>query len=477
MEYEVVIGLEFHAQLSTQSKIFCECSTAFGAEPNSQVCPVCMGLPGVLPVLNKKVVENAIMTGFALNCETARRCKFDRKNYFYPDLPKNYQISQYDDPLAKNGFIDILVNGSARRIGITRVHMEEDAGKLVHSEDGPESYVDFNRTGVPLLEIVTEPDIRTPEEAYATAVTLKGILEYLDVSDCNMEEGSLRCDANISVRPKGATDLGVKTEVKNMNSFKAVQKALEYEAKRQQKVLAEGGVIVQETRLWDADRGVTRSMRGKEEAHDYRYFPEPDLIPLIIDDAWIEEITARLPELPAHRKERLQEEYGIPEYDADVLTASKHIADFFERAARSYTDAKTVGNWIMGELQRYLNQENIDIRECKITPERLVELLRLIDDGTISGKIAKDVFADMFKTGESPTAIVESKGLVQIADESELLSIVEKVIEDNPGPVADFLGGNERTFGFLMGQVMKASKGKANPKIVSKLLRERLKEK
>ena len=474
MEYDVVIGLEFHAQLSTQSKIFCECSTIFGAEPNSQVCPVCMGLPGVLPVLNRKVVENAIMTGLALNCETARRCKFDRKNYFYPDLPKNYQISQYDDPLAKNGFLEIPVDGTTKRIGITRVHMEEDAGKLIHSEDGPESYVDFNRTGVPLLEIVTEPDIRSPEEAYATALMLKGILEYLDVSDCNMEEGSLRCDANISIRPKGATELGIKAEVKNMNSFKAVQKALEYEAARQQNVLAESGVVVQETRLWDADRGVTRSMRGKEEAHDYRYFPEPDLIPLIIDDAWIEEITARLPELPARRKQRLQEEYGISEYDAGVLTASKHTADFFERAARQYPDAKTVGNWVMGELQRYLNQEDMDIRQCSMSPERLIELLRLIDDGTISGKIAKDVFAEMFNTGESPAAIVESQGLVQIADENELVPLVDTVIAENPGPVADFLGGNERTFGYLMGQAMKASKGKANPKIVSRLLRERL---
>ncbi|UCD57601.1 MAG: Asp-tRNA(Asn)/Glu-tRNA(Gln) amidotransferase subunit GatB [Candidatus Hydrogenedentota bacterium] len=476
MEYEVVIGLEFHTQLSTQSKIFCECSTKFGAEPNTQVCPVCMGLPGVLPVLNKKVVENAIMAGLALGCEISRRCKFDRKNYFYPDLPKNYQISQYDDPLAKNGFIEIPANGSTKRIGITRVHMEEDAGKLVHPEDGADSYVDFNRTGVPLLEIVTEPDIRSPEQAYSTALTLKGVLEYLEVSDCNMEQGSLRCDANISIRPKGAAELGVKTEVKNMNSFKAVQKALEYEVDRQKKIAAEGDTVVQETRLWDADRGITRSMRGKEEAHDYRYFPEPDLIPLIIDDAWIEEIRATLPELPAQRRQRLQEEYDIPEYDAGVLTASKHCADFFEKAARQYPDAKTVSNWIMGELQRHLNQEDIEIQRCKITPEKLVELLKLVDGGTISGKIAKDVFAEMFSTGETPAAVVKSKGLVQVSDEAALASLVEKVIGDNPGPVADFLGGNERTFGFLMGQAMKASKGKANPKILTKLLRERLKK-
>ncbi len=475
VEYETVIGLEFHTQLSTESKIFCQCSTKFGAEPNSQICPVCTGLPGVLPVLNRKVVEYAIMTGLAFNCEILKYCKFARKNYFYPDLPKNYQISQYDDPLAKGGYMDVVVNGTVKRIGITRVHMEEDAGKLVHPEDAAVSYVDFNRAGVPLLEIVTEPDIRSSEEAYAAAMTLKGILEYLEVSDCNMEQGSLRCDANVSIRPRGSTGLGIKTEVKNMNSFKAVQKALEYEVNRQKKVLSEGGRIVQETRLWDADRGVTRSMRGKEEAHDYRYFPEPDLIPLIVDDFWIDEIRARLPELPAQRKRRLQEQYGLPEYDAGVLTASKYAADFFERAAARCRDAKTVSNWIMGELQRYLNQEGIEIQRCRITPEMLVEMLKLIDDGTISVNLAKDVFGEMFATGERAAAIVESRGLVQITDEAELEAIVKKVIEENPGPVADFLGGNERTFGFLMGQAMRASKGKANPKVISNLLRERLK--
>jgi aspartyl-tRNA(Asn)/glutamyl-tRNA(Gln) amidotransferase subunit B len=475
MEYEIVIGLEFHVQLSTLSKIFCECSTKFGAEPNTQVCPVCMGLPGVLPVLNKKVVDNAIMSGLALNCEISRYCKFARKNYFYPDLPKNYQVSQYEEPLARKGYLDIPANGSTMRIGITRAHMEEDAGKLIHPEGQPVSYVDFNRTGVPLLEIVTEPDIRSPEEAYSTALTLKGILEYLDVSDCNMEEGSLRCDANISIRPKGATELGVKAEVKNMNSFKAVQKALEYEAGRQKKILSEGGVIAQETRLWDADRGVTRSMRSKEEAHDYRYFPEPDLIPLIVSEEWIEGIRRSLPELPTERKRRLQEEYGIPEYDAGVLTASRHVADFFEQAARQRRDSKIVSNWVMVELQRYLNQEGIDIRQCKITPDKLVDLLKLIDNGAISGNMAKDVFSEMFKTGDSPAAIIEAKGLVQVTDETALVSLVDKVIAENPGPVADFLGGNERTFGFLMGQAMKASKGKANPKILTKLIRERLK--
>jgi aspartyl-tRNA(Asn)/glutamyl-tRNA(Gln) amidotransferase subunit B len=433
-----------------------------------------MGLPGVLPVLNRKVVENAIMAGLALGCTIQTQCKFARKNYYYPDLPKNYQISQYEDPIASSGFMDILVNGSTKRIGITRAHMEEDAGKLIHPENGSASFVDFNRTGVPLLEIVTEPDIRSPEEAYATAVTLKGILEYLEVSDCNMEEGSLRCDANISVRPQGATELGVKTEVKNMNSFKAVQKALAYEADRQIQMVTEGKTITQETRLWDEDAEITRSMRSKEEAHDYRYFPEPDLIPLMIDDQWIKEIQSLLPELPAQRKQRLQEQYGLTEYDASVLTASKHIAEFFETAAAEYSDAKVVTNWVMGELQRYLNQENIDIQESKITPENLVEMLKLIDDGTISGKMAKDVFAEMFKSGASPGAVVEAKGLVQITDESELSALVEKIITDNPGPVADFLGGNERTFGFLMGQAMKATKGKGNPKLLTKLLRERL---
>lgn len=475
MEYEVVIGLEFHTQLSTLSKIFCECSTKFGAEPNTQICPVCTGLPGVLPVLNKKVVEYAIMTGLAFNCEILKYCKFARKNYFYPDLPKNYQISQYEDPLAVNGYLEIPLNGSTKRIGITRVHMEEDAGKLVHPENASVSYVDFNRTGVPLLEIVTEPDIRSPEEAYVTALALKGILQYLEVSDCNMEEGSLRCDANISIRTRGATELGVKTEVKNMNSFKAVQKALEYEVERQKRILSEGGKIVQETRLWDADRGVTRSMRSKEEAHDYRYFPEPDLIPLIINDSWIEELRAKLPELPAQRKQRLQQEYGIPEYDAGVLTASKYAADFFERAANQYPNAKVVANWVMGELQRHLNLEGVEIQQCKVTPENLVELLRLIADGTLSGNIAKNVFAEMFQTGKSAAAIVESKGLVQITDESALVAIADKVIADNAGPVADFLAGNERTFGFLMGQAMKASKGKANPKTMTKILQERLK--
>jgi aspartyl-tRNA(Asn)/glutamyl-tRNA(Gln) amidotransferase subunit B len=372
--------------------------------------------------------------------------------------------------------MEIPINGSTKRIGITRVHMEEDAGKLIHSEEGSVSFVDFNRTGVPLLEIVTEPDINTPEEAYAAALTLKGILEYLEVSDCNMEEGSLRCDANISIRPKGASALGVKTEVKNMNSFKAVQKALQYEAERQIKVISEGGHIVQETRLWDEDKGITRSMRGKEEAHDYRYFPEPDLIPLILDEEWIDEIRSRLPELPNQRKQRFQEHYGLTEYDAGVLTASKQTADFFEAATGHYADAKTVANWIMGELQRYLNQQGIEIRDCRITPISLGEMLRLIDDGTISSKMAKDVFAEMFKTGDSPAAVVEAKGLVQITDEAELASLVEKIVSDNPGPVADFLGGNERTFGFLMGQAMKATKGKANPKLLNKLMRERLKK-
>ena len=476
MEYEIVIGLEFHTQLSTRSKIFCACSAKFGAEPNTQVCPVCMGLPGVLPVLNKKVVDDAIMTGLAFGCEIIPECKFARKNYFYPDLPKDYQISQFEDPIASGGSLNIPVNGGVKRIGVTRVHMEEDAGKLIHSEGASVSYVDFNRTGVPLLEIVTEPDINSPEEAYSTAIAVKGILEYLEVSDCNMEEGSLRCDANISIRPKGQTELGVKAEVKNLNSFKAVQKALQYEADRQMRVLSEGGAITQETRLWDEDKGVTRSMRSKEESHDYRYFPDPDLIPLIVDDAWIEEMRSKLPELPAQRKERFQENFGLSEYDSGVLTASKPTAEFFEKAASLSADAKAVANWIMGELQRHLNEEDIEITDCKITPENLTEMLGLIADGSINGKIAKEVFGEMFKTGANPKAVVEDRGLTQITDESALAELVDKVIADNPDPVADFLDGAEKAFGFLMGQIMKASKGKANPKIAQEFLRARLKD-
>ncbi|MGB9920502.1 MAG: Asp-tRNA(Asn)/Glu-tRNA(Gln) amidotransferase subunit GatB [Moorellales bacterium] len=477
-DYEAVIGLEVHVELKTASKAFCSCPTAFGAEPNTQVCPVCLGLPGVLPVINRKMVDYALKVALALNCRIAPRCKFDRKNYYYPDLPKNYQISQYDLPLATGGYLEIEVDGRTRRIGITRVHMEEDAGKLIHQGEalGPGAYslVDLNRTGVPLLEIVSEPDLRSPEEAYAYLTALKAVLQYLDVSDCKMEEGSLRCDANVSVRPRGSSAFGTKTELKNMNSFKALQRALAYEIERQIEVLLRGGEVEQETRMWDEARGVTVTMRGKEEAHDYRYFPEPDLVPLEIDSAWIDRIRAELPELPAQRRRRFVEQYGLPAYDAGVLTASRAMADYFEACTSLYPQPKTVSNWLMGDFSRLLNASGLEVEQTPVKPEGLAELLKLIDEGTISGKIAKTVFEEMFASGRSARAIVEEKGLVQISDEAALAAIVDKVLAENPGPAADFRAGKEKALGFLVGQVMKATRGQANPALVNRLLRERL---
>lgn len=477
-DYEVIIGLEVHAELKTDSKIFCCSSTEFGGDPNTHVCPVCLGLPGVLPVLNRKVVEFAIKTGLALNCKIAEFSKFDRKNYYYPDLPKNYQISQYDLPIAEHGYLDITVNGEQKRIGITRVHMEEDAGKLVHEgatiASSKYSRVDYNRTGVPLVEIVSEPDIRSPEEARLYLEKLKAILQYIDVSDCKMEEGSLRCDANISVRPVGQKEFGTKTELKNMNSFRALQRALEYEVQRQIEILEEGGRVVQETRTWDENKGITLSMRSKEQAHDYRYFPDPDLVPLVIDEEWVNKIKATLPELPDQRKARYVEQYGLPEYDAEVITASKALSDYFDRCLKYYDNPKALSNWVMGELLKHLNGANIDITECKISPENMAELLTLIDKGTISGKIAKTVFEEMFATGEKPEKIVQDKGLVQISDESAIAALVDEVIANNPQSVEDYKNGKDRALGFLVGQVMKATKGKANPEIVNKLLKERL---
>ncbi|MCR4420241.1 MAG: Asp-tRNA(Asn)/Glu-tRNA(Gln) amidotransferase subunit GatB [Clostridia bacterium] len=477
-DYEAVIGLEVHVELKTASKAFCSCSTAFGAEPNTQVCPVCLGLPGVLPVINRRMVDYALKVALALNCSIAPRCKFDRKNYYYPDLPKNYQISQYDLPLAAGGYLEIEVDGQARRIGITRVHMEEDAGKLIHQGEalGPGAYslVDLNRTGVPLLEIVSEPDLRSPEEAYAYLTALKAVLQYLDVSDCKMEEGSLRCDANVSVRPRGSTAFGTKTELKNMNSFRALQRALAYEIGRQIEVLLHGGEVDQETRMWDEARGVTVTMRGKEEAHDYRYFPDPDLVPLEIDPAWIERVRAELPELPAERRRRFAEQYGLPAYDAGVLTATRAMADYFEACVALYPQAKTVSNWLMGDFSRLLNASGLEVEQAPIRPEGLVELLKLIDEGTISGKIAKTVFEEMFATGRPARAIVEEKGLVQISDEAALAAIVDRVLAEHPGPAADFRAGKEKALGFLVGQVMKATRGQANPALVNRLLRERL---
>jgi aspartyl-tRNA(Asn)/glutamyl-tRNA(Gln) amidotransferase subunit B len=474
MEYEPVIGMEVHVELATASKVFCGCTTAFGGEPNTQCCPVCLGMPGVLPVLNRKAVDYVIRTGLALNCKIAPWSKLDRKNYWYPDLPKNYQISQYDLPIAHDGYLDIEVDGVAKQIGITRVHLEEDAGKNIHPEGAAYSQVDLNRTGVPLMEIVTEPDIRSAEEAHAYLQALKNILEYIEVSDCNMEEGSLRAEANISLRPVGATEFGVKTEVKNVNSFRGVNRAVEFEIKRQKRMLDAGEKVEQETRGWDDDRNVTVPMRSKESAHDYRYFPEPDLVPLDIDDAWTDRIRAELPEMPAARRQRFVEEYGLPKYDAAVLTASKPTADYYETCAKLAPDPKGASNWVMGELQGALNDAGKEIAESPVAPESLAQLLVLVEKGTISGKMAKDVFKEMFETGGAPDEIVAKKGLSQISDRTELESIVEGVIADNPEPVELYRGGKEKALGFLVGQVMKATQGKANPKLINELFREKL---
>ncbi len=477
-EYEVVIGLEVHSELKTNSKIFCSCTTEFGGEPNTHTCPVCLGLPGVLPVLNKKVVNFAIKAGLALNCEIAPFCKFDRKNYFYPDLPKAYQISQYDLPICGKGELEIEIEGEKKTIGITRIHMEEDAGKLVHEGDkiveADTSYVDYNRTGVPLIEIVSEPDMRSPQEAKAYLENLKAILQYIDVSDCKMQEGSLRCDGNVSIRPIGSKALGTKTELKNMNSFSALQKALEYEIDRQKEVIEDGEEVVQETRSWDESKGITVTMRSKEEAHDYRYFPEPDLLPLKIDEEWIESIRETIPELPNERKIRLMEICDLPEYDAGVITVSKALADFFDSCVEDYNKPKVISNWIMGELMRLLNSNGLDAEKNPIKSNDLVELLKLIDKGTISGKIAKQVFEEMFVTGKKASEIVKERGLEQISDESEIEGIVKKIIDENPKSVDDYRNGKEKAIKYLVGQVMKTTKGKANPKVVNELLKKNL---
>jgi aspartyl-tRNA(Asn)/glutamyl-tRNA(Gln) amidotransferase subunit B len=474
-KYETVIGLEVHVELHTKSKIFCGCSTSFGAPPNTHTCPICLGHPGVLPVLNRQAVEYAMKAAMAINCEIAEWCKFDRKNYFYPDSPKAYQISQYDQPIGRNGWIDIEVNGETKRIGITRLHLEEDAGKLTHTGGGQGSLVDLNRAGTPLVEIVSEPDIRSPEEAKAYLEKLRAIMQYCGVSDVKMEEGSLRCDANISLRPRGQQAFGTKTELKNMNSFRGVQRGLEYEQLRQAEELESGRRIVQETRRWDEALGRTVSMRSKEEAHDYRYFPDPDLVRLHIDEAWKARVRASIPELPDARKARYTAEYGLPAYDAGVLTSSVKIADLFEESLKYTTDAKASANWIMGDLLGYLNQNNLEIEDVKLTGQGLGEMIRLIEKGTISTKIAKTVFKAMVETGKSPQQIVEEQGLVQISDEGAILSVVDAVIAANPQSVEDYRGGKEKALGFLVGQVMKETKGKANPGLVNKLLIERLK--
>jgi aspartyl-tRNA(Asn)/glutamyl-tRNA(Gln) amidotransferase subunit B len=470
-QFETVIGLEVHAELSTNSKIFCGCPTEFGAPPNTHTCPICLGHPGVLPVTNKQAVEFAMKAALALNCEISRETKFDRKNYFYPDLPKAYQISQFDQPIGKNGWIEIEVNGEKKRIGITRLHLEEDAGKLTHSDFG-DTLVDFNRVGVPLVEIVSEPDIRSPEEAKAYLEKLKAILQYTGVSDVRMEQGSLRCDANVSIRPVGQKEFGTKTELKNMNSFRNVQAALEYEVERQKQVVLSGGTIVQETRRWDETNRKTVTMRSKEEAHDYRYFPDPDLVRMQISEEWIEAVRATIPELPDARQARYVNEYGLPQSDAGVITMSKETADFFDETVKTGADPKAAANWLMVELLGYLNANNLTLADVKITPHGLGEMIKLIENGTISSKIAKTVFKEMVETGKEPKQIVEEKGLVQISDEGALRQIVQDVVSANPQAVADYKAGNEKAVAFFVGQVMKQTRGKANPPMVNKLLLE-----
>jgi len=470
MEYDAVIGMEVHVELSTASKVFCSCSTQFNAPANTNVCPVCLGMPGVLPVMNRKAVEYSVAAGLALNCTISRWSKMDRKNYFYPDLAKNYQISQYDLPLCHGGWIDIRVGGVTKRIGITRAHLEEDTARNTHTLSGGVFLEMRTRSGVALLEIVTEPDISSADEAFAYLTELKRILQYLEVSDCNMEEGSLRAEANVSLRPRGSAGFGTKTEVKNVASFSGVHKAIDYEIARQRQILDSGGTVVQETRGWDADRGITVSQRTKESAHDYRYFPEPDLVPLAVDEAWEARIRASLPELPQARWRRFQEAYGLSPYDAEVLTASRAMADYFEATVAAGAGAKPAANWIMGDLQALLVKNGLPVEECKVASGELAAMIRLIDDGTISGKIAKDILLEMFDTGQSPTSIVEAKGLIQISDESELERIVAEVVAGNPGPVEDFRNGKEKALGFLVGQAMKASRGKANPKMINEML-------
>lgn len=474
MEFETVIGLEVHAQMLTDTKIFCNCSTKFGGAPNSHTCPVCLGMPGVLPVLNKKVVEYAMMMALATNCTINPSNSFARKNYFYPDLPKGYQISQYAYPLAEHGYILLEANGEQKKIGITRIHMEEDAGKLIHDENNPSSYVDLNRTGVPLIEIVGEPDIRSPEQAAEYLKRLHEILVYLEICDGNMEEGSFRCDANVSIRPVGQKEFGTRAELKNMNSFRNVQRALEYEVKRQQYLVENGQQILQETRLWDDAQGVTNPMRSKEEAHDYRYFPDPDLVPVMVDDAWIEKVRAELPELPLVKRERFVTEYQIPAYDAGVLTADKALAAYYEEVVKLCGEPKQASNWVMGDVLRFLNDEKRDIRQCPITARSLADMIRLIAEGAISGKMAKDIIEDMYKSGLPPQKIIEEKGMVQITDEGELAGIITAIIDANPRQLKDYRDGKEKLFGFFVGQVMKATQGKANPQLVNDLLKKML---
>ncbi len=472
--YEVVIGVEVHAQLRTKSKMFCGCSTAFGRSPNSQTCPVCLGLPGSLPVINKAAVEMAVRAGLALNCTIGPQNRFARKNYFYPDLPKGYQISQYEAPVCEHGWIEIAVSGTTKRVRIRRAHLEEDAGKNLHGASSGRSLVDLNRAGTPLLEIVTEPDMRSADEAVAYLKNLRDVLMYLEVCDGNMEEGSFRCEPNLSLRPAGQQELGVKVELKNINSFKFVKDAIEYEIKRQTKVLTEGGSVKQETRLWNLDRGETAVMRSKEEAHDYRYFPDPDLVPLKLEREWVDAFRADLPELPAARTRRFLEEYGLPDYDAGVLTAARDVAEYFEASVKLFPQPKTVSNWVMGELTRELNNTGTVIGASPVSPERLATLLRMVEQGTVSLKVARDIFPEMYRTGKAPEQIVQEKGLTQMSDDGALSQIIDEVLAGHPAQVAQFKQGKQQVLGFLVGQVMKGSGGKANPSKVNELLKQRL---
>ncbi|MDP2981402.1 MAG: Asp-tRNA(Asn)/Glu-tRNA(Gln) amidotransferase subunit GatB [Candidatus Omnitrophota bacterium] len=476
MSYEIVIGLEVHLQLNTKSKVFCGCSTNFGSAPNTQVCPVCLGFPGSLPVLNRRALELGAKVAIALNCRIAKKIRFDRKNYFYPDLPKDYQISQFDQPLAQQGSISIEILqpcGFQKKIRIRRVHLEEDTGKLFHQKDS--SLIDFNRSGIPLLEIVSEPDMNSPEEAYLYLTALKSILEYLDVSDCNMEEGSLRCDANISLRKKGGKELGVKTEIKNMNSFRGVKSALEYEARRQADLLESGERVILETRLYNAEKGLTEPMRSKEEAHDYRYFPEPDLSPFDFEESFLNAIAKDMPELPEPKKNRFIKDYRLSNYDAAIMASEKDVADYFEECAALYDNAKTIANWLMGDISAHMKGSNISIKDLNLKPVQLSGMLKMIDGGIITGKVAKTLLIEIIQTGNAPEKLVKEKGLEQISDVNLLETAISHAISENPKSVEDFKGGKDNAVMFLVGKVMQKTKGRADPNKVNEMLREKLK--
>lgn len=472
MEYEVIIGIEVHAELSTKTKIYCGCTTEFGGDPNTHCCPVCTGMPGALPVLNEKVVEYAVKAGLATNCDIREESKQDRKNYFYPDLPKAYQISQFDKPLCEHGNVEIKVDGKTKNIGITRIHIEEDAGKLMHDSYTGGTLVDLNRAGVPLIEIVSEPDMRSAEEAVAYVEELKGILEYIGVSDCKMQEGSLRADVNLSIRPVGQKEFGTRTETKNLNSFRAIANSINFEIERQKEVLESGGTIYQETRRWDDVEGKGFAMRTKEDAHDYRYFPEPDLLPLHLSNEYINELRKTLPELPKSRKNRYIKEIGLPEYDAGIITSSKYLSDFFEEATKECGNAKAVSNWIMGDIIRIVKEKYLDYDSIPVTSSQIAKLVKLVDSGIISSSVARKVFDEVAETGKEPDEIVKEKGLMQISDESAIKEVVDRIVEANPQSIADYKAGKDRALGFLVGQCMKEMKGKGNPQILNKLILE-----